>query len=138
MESKKYRAKKTAQRTGDWSRHKQLQKQILRVKTTEPQDPHFRRLYYQRFADDFLIGIIGSKADAVTLKAWLGDYLRTELQLELSAEKTLITNAKERVRFLSYDIMREKDVRVLRVHTKVGVQTKRTTTHHLALLKPRD
>src|SRR5258708_1661926 len=85
-----------------------------------------------------MIGIIGSKADAVTLKAWLGDYLRTELQLELSAEKTLITNAKERVRFLGYDIMREKGVRVLRVHTKIGVQTKRTTTHQLALLMPRD
>jgi group II intron reverse transcriptase/maturase len=138
LESKKYRAKKKAQRTGDWSRYKQLQKQMLRVKTTEPQDPHFRRLSYQRFADDFLVGIIGRKADAVALKTWLGDYLRTELQLELSTEKTLITNAKERVRFLGYDSMREKGVRVLRVHTKVGVQTKRTTTHQLALLMPRD
>jgi len=138
LENKKYRAKKKARQTGNWSKYKQLQKRMLHVKTTDPQDPNFRRLYYQRFADDFLVGIIGSKADAVALKAWLGDYLRTELQLELSAEKTLITNAKERVRFLGYDIMREKGVRVLRVHTKVGVQTKRTTTHQLALLMPRD
>ncbi len=138
LANQKYRAKKHARLRGDWSKYKQLQKRMLHVKTTDPQDPNFRRLYYQRYADDFLVGIIGSKADAVALKAWLGDYLRTELQLELSAEKTLITNAKERVRFLGYDIMREKGVRVLRVHTKVGVQTKRTTTHQLTLLMPRD
>ena len=138
LANQKNRAKKRARLTGDWSKYKQLQKRMLQVKTTDPQDPNFRRLYYQRYADDFLVGVIGSKADAVALKAWLGDHLRTELQLELSAEKTLITNAKERVRFLGYDIMREKGVRVLRVHTKVGVQTKRTTTHQLTLLMPRD
>jgi group II intron reverse transcriptase/maturase len=138
LASQKVRAKKRARATGDWSKYKQLQKQLLRVKTTDPQDPHFRRIYYQRYADDFLIGVIGSKTDAIALKTWLGDYLKTELQLELSAEKTLITNAKERVRFLGYDIRREKGVRVLRVHTKVGVQTKRTTTHQLTLLMPRD
>jgi group II intron reverse transcriptase/maturase len=138
LANQKNRAKKRARLTGDWSKYKQLQKRMLHVKTTDPQDPNFRRLSYQRYADDFLVGIIGSKADAVALKAWLGDYLRTELQLELSAEKTLITNAKERVRFLGYDIVREKGVRVLRVHTKVGVQTKRTTTHQLTLVMPRD
>jgi len=138
VESQKYRAKKGARLTGDWSTYKHLQKKILQVKTTDPQDPNFRRLFYQRYADDFLIGVIGSKADANVLKAWLGEYLRTELQLELSEEKTLITNAKERVRFLGYDIMRERGVRVLRVHTKIGVQTKRTTTYQLTLLMPRD
>src|SRR5690349_20244077 len=54
----------------------------------------------------FVIGIIGSKADAVAMKSWLSAYLSTELHLELSDEKTLITHVDERVRFLGYDIIR--------------------------------
>jgi len=57
-------------------------------------------MYYCRYADDFLIGIIGSQAEALALKEWLSNYLQTELRLELSAEKTLVTHAEERVRFL--------------------------------------
>ena len=50
---------------------------------------------YCRYADDFVVGIIGSQADAIALKTWLTDYLKTELLLELSTDKTLITNAQE-------------------------------------------
>jgi RNA-directed DNA polymerase len=32
-------------------------------------DPNFRRLRYCRYADDFLVGVIGSKADAVRIMA---------------------------------------------------------------------
>jgi group II intron reverse transcriptase/maturase len=134
----KTKAKKNAQRTGDWKKFKALQKKLLSMEATNPQDPEFRRMYYVRYADDFLVGIIGSKADATALKVWLMEYLKTDLQLELSAEKTLITNVKERVRFLGYDIKKWAGVRKLRFATKRGVVTKRTCTRHLALLMPRD
>jgi group II intron reverse transcriptase/maturase len=135
---RKRRTKKKARQTGDWSNYKALTQQQLRMLPEDPQDPNYRRMRYIRYADDFLVGIIGSKADAVELKAWLTDYLRDELQLELSAEKTLITNARTRVRFLGYDIRRWNGQRRLKVRTKHGVVTKRTTTYHLVLLIPRD
>lgn len=138
MHTRKTRAKKEAQQTGDWTKYKALQQQLLNMEAADPQDSEYRRMYYVRYADDFLVGIIGSKADADALKTWLTEYLRTELQLELSAEKTLITNVKERVRFLGYDIKKWAGKRRLRFPTPQGVVTKRTCTRHLALLMPRD
>lgn len=132
------RAKRKARQTGDWKAYKAAQQVKLRLPATDPQDPNFRRLTYIRYADDFLIGVIGSKADAQALKQWLGDYLRDVLHLELSEEKTLITNAKERVSFLGYEILRGEGKRRLRYPSKLGVCTKRTTTQQLRLLIPRE
>jgi len=134
----KHKAKRQGQETGDWSEYKARADQLMRTTCTDPQDPNFRRMVYQRYADDFLVGIIGSKEDAKTVKAQLTEFLREKLQLELSAEKTLITNAKNRVRFLGYDIKRWNSHKRLRYHTKQGVMTKRTCTYHLALLMPKD
>jgi len=102
----------------------------------DPLDPGYRRLQYVRYADDFLIGIHGTKADGEEIKNWLEAFLRDELQLELSVEKTRITNAKERVRFLGYDIRRWNSRRILRIHTRRGVRTQRTTTYQLGLFMP--
>lgn len=59
-----------------------------------PMDENYRRLKYVRYADDFLIGVIGSKADCERIKADITEYMMNNLKLELSAEKTLITHAK--------------------------------------------
>ena len=42
----------------------------------DPQDPNFRRLWYVRYADDFLLGYVGPKADAVKIKQQIAAYLR--------------------------------------------------------------
>ncbi|MCA9884634.1 MAG: hypothetical protein KC615_09070 [Anaerolineae bacterium] len=131
-------AKHKARETGDWTRYKALQQQLLQMQPEDQQDPNFRRLRYVRYADDFLIGIVGSKADAKAIKTWIAGFLKQELQLELSAEKTLITNARDTIRFLGYDIQRWAGKRVLKVHTPSGVMTKRTTSYHLALRLPYD
>ncbi|MBU0510795.1 MAG: hypothetical protein KJ638_03720 [Chloroflexi bacterium] len=136
--TRKVRAKKAAQHTGDWTKYKALRKQLLSMESGDPQDPDYRRMYYVRYADDFLVGIIGSKADAVAMKTWLAEFLHDVLKLELSGEKTLITNAKERVRFLGYEIVKWAGKRILRYPTKQGVVTRRTCTRHLALLMPPD
>ena len=61
-------------------------------------------LQYIRYADDFIIGMIGNKADAEALKADLAIFLKEKLGLTLSAEKTKITHSAELVRFLGYDL----------------------------------
>jgi group II intron reverse transcriptase/maturase len=139
ISAKVARAKKKARKTGDWTRYKALRKEMLKTQAKDPQDPDYRRLHFVRYADDWLAGVIGSKADAEELKRWVETYLREELQLELSAEKTLITNSKQRVRFLGYDIKRWEGERIYRFRTKTGqVITKRTGTYQLRLLMPRD
>ena len=74
-----------------------------RVKIPVYQDNN-KRICYVRYADDFLIGVVGSKEDCVEIKAELKDFLAAELKLELSDEKTKITHSSESARFLGYDV----------------------------------
>ena len=67
-------------------------------------DEQYRRLKYVRYADDFLVGVIGSKSDCEAIKADLKKYMQEQLKLELSEEKTLITNAQDKAKFLGYEI----------------------------------
>jgi group II intron reverse transcriptase/maturase len=63
------------------------------------------KLYYIRYADDWLIGIWGSKEDSIKVQKRIETFLKTELFLEMSVEKTKITHAgKEKAHFLGYDI----------------------------------
>jgi len=63
-----------------------------------------------RYADDFLLGCIGPKEEAIQIKEQLRRHLAENLKLELSEEKTLITHVKtERARFLGYAITRFHD-----------------------------
>lgn len=77
---------------------------MLNIDYSDPQDRDYRRLSYVRYADDWLCGVIGSKADAEKIKTDIKTYLMSELKLELSDTKTLITNGKDKARFLGYDI----------------------------------
>ena len=66
-------------------------------------DPHYRRLQYIRYADDFILSFIGTKAEAEAIKAAIGTFLKEKLHLELSPTKTLITHARtEYARFVGY------------------------------------
>ena len=52
-----------------------------------------------------MLGFIGPKDEAESIKTRLEEFLRDHLKLELSPEKTLITHAvNEKARFLGYDI----------------------------------
>lgn len=54
-------------------------------------DENFRRLKYVRYADDFLCAVIGTKAEAETIKQDIKVFLQEKLALELSEEKKLST-----------------------------------------------
>jgi group II intron reverse transcriptase/maturase len=82
-----------------------LLKRMQRLPSSDPLDPDYRRLRYVRYADDFLLGFIGPKAQAEAIKERLAGFLQETLGLELSPEKTLITHAATaKARFLGYDI----------------------------------
>ena len=85
------------------------QQQILTMPSGNDMDENFRRLNYVRYADDFLIGVIGNKAECEKIKADVTQFMQEKLKLEMSQEKTLITNAQDSAKFLGYEISVRKD-----------------------------
>lgn len=81
-----------------------VQKEMRKLPASMDMDDRYRRLKYVRYADDFLIGVIGSKADCEKMKEDFTAFMMDKLKLELSAEKTLITNAHDAAKFLGYEI----------------------------------
>src|SRR4051812_37876246 len=56
-------------------------------------------------ATRLLLGFIGTKEEATVIKSKIRDWLRDNLKLELSEEKTLITHAgTDAARFLGYEV----------------------------------
>lgn len=95
---------------GELTAYKELRKELQRMPSYNVRDPNFRRLYYARYADDFLLGFTGPKEEAEEIREQLREFLSKELKLELSEEKTLITHATtEAARFLGYEIRRYHD-----------------------------
>ena len=83
-----------------------LRQQMQQLPSGDPFDPGYRRLHYVRYADDFVLGFIGSKVEAEQIKASLETFLRDTLKLELSREKTLITHAtSQAATFLGYELV---------------------------------
>jgi group II intron reverse transcriptase/maturase len=94
-----------ARRAGDRTLVRALYRRLHSLPHGDPTDPGYRRLRYCRYADDTLLGFAGPKAEAEEIKQRLAAFLRDELRLELSPEKTLITHARtQRARFLGYEI----------------------------------
>ena len=88
---------------------KALYKELQSHDSKDLFDPNYRRLKYVRYADDFILGVIGSKKEAEQIKHDLKTFLKEHLKLELSDEKTLITHSKKNASFLGYDIRVVRD-----------------------------
>ncbi len=94
-----------ARKRGDRTQVRELRKRQRGLPSQDPQDPDYRRLRYARYADDHLLGFVGPKAEAEEIKQRLAQFLRDDLKLDLSQEKTLITHARtSAARFLGYEI----------------------------------
>ena len=94
-----------ARRHGDRATARELRKQARSMPSGMPDDPGFRRLRYSRYADDHLLGFTGPKSEALQIKARLAQFLRDDLKLELSQDKTLITHARtQAAKYLGYEI----------------------------------
>ena len=114
---------------------KRLQCEQRQIPRTPIRDATYKSLQYVRYADDFIIGIIGSKQDAEHLKSELTVFLKEKLGLTLSAEKTKITHTAEPARFLGYDISVTRSNEVKRL--KNGVKS-RIYTSVVKLYTPHD
>jgi len=98
------RAKK-AKAKGDMEKYRAYAKQARMLPSTDVYDHGYRRLRYVRYADDFMLGLIGTKAEAEEIKQRVKTWLADSMKLELSEEKTLITHAStDRAKFLGYEV----------------------------------
>lgn len=94
----------------------------------DPMDPKFRRMTWCRYADDFYIGIIGPKSEALSIRDQVGGYLNS-IGLQLSEAKTTLTHfPRNTIEFLGASLqgrktdgkyMRTKHGRKHRIHMEI-------------------
>jgi retron-type reverse transcriptase len=53
---------------GDKARARELRREAQTLPSSDPNDPAYRRLHYVRYADDFLLGFNGPRAEAEAIK----------------------------------------------------------------------
>lgn len=114
---------------------KALRRSLRSMPYSDQMDENYKRVFYVRYADDFLIGVIGSKADAEQIKKDVGSFIRENLHLEMSEEKTLITHGHNFAKFLGYEITVSKDG--FNKKTKTGF-TRRVNNGKVLLYVPHD
>ena len=94
---------------GDIKTAHQLVVKRREIPSVDTHDENYRRFRYVRYADDFLIGFTGSKAEAEEIKVEMKEFLMEKLNLTLSVGKTLITNASSQsAKFLGYEIKAQR------------------------------
>lgn len=88
---------------------KTIKFKMRHLSSGNPIDKNFKRFIFVRYADDWLVGVIGSKADCEKIKLDIQNFLTNQLNLKLSDKKTKITNAKDSIRYLGYQIKKYKN-----------------------------
>jgi group II intron reverse transcriptase/maturase len=83
---------------------RRLQQERSKSRSGDDMDPGFRRLRYCRYADDFVLGVIGTRQEAETVRLEVQEFLRDELALEVAEEKSGVHHASDGVEFLGYRV----------------------------------
>lgn len=122
------------QATKDSEVVRQLEHEASLLPTVMVNDPDFCRIYYVRYADDWMIGVVGSKDLAETVKTRAASFLADNLRLELSEDKTLVTHAKtDEASFLGFRLSIGASVKRRMVKT----EGKRSTLKRVTGWQPR-
>lgn len=114
---------------------KKLEREEKSITPTIPKDADYKRIQYMRYADDFLVGVIGSKQDAEKVKQDVKTFLWENLKLEMSDAKTNVTHTGDRARFLGYDITVSRSQNLKK---KADGRIQRCQTGVVKLLVPRE
>jgi len=89
----------------DTREYRELGVKMRKFPSLDPKDPNFVRVRYVRYADDWVVGVTGPKRLAEEIKEKVRQFLKARLELTLSEEKTVITNARTSdAKFLGYRI----------------------------------
>ena len=143
----KYRKKIDAMKD-DASRHKEVETllreidrhhEVMRsIPSQDMSDPNFKRLKYSRYADDFIIGIIGSKEDAEHIMRQVRNFITQELRLKVNEEKTDIRHIEDGCQYLGYVVRQTKGEKTLKGNLHGRHSKRRTTSSIVSLYVPDD
>jgi retron-type reverse transcriptase len=117
---------------------KKLRRELWKVDSKDPFDPNFKRLYYVRYVDDFVVGVVGSRRASVDIQEKIRVFLLDNLKLTLSEEKTLLTRFSNDFIFFLGALIKgswEKEKRIKLIKRK-GVSRKVRLTSRVVLHAP--
>ena len=96
----------------------------------------YKRIRYCRYADDFILGVIGSSEEARHIKQSIESFLNNELKLQIAEDKTRIRKGKQGIQFLSYEISTWRSDKTFRKKVKGTYTSQRTVTETIMLKVP--
>jgi group II intron reverse transcriptase/maturase len=117
---------------------KTLQAQRRRLPSADPFDETSKRLLYCRYADDSLIGIIGSHADAERVSQQVKRSMEETLHLTLAEEQCHIRPSREGAIFLGYEVKTYTGTRVGKVKQGKYHPTSKSVSERIQLGLPKD
>lgn len=116
-------------RATDQAIKRRLSRQMRRCFSLNMMDPEFRRLLYVRYADDFVICLIGPQSDAKKIRLDIKNFLKDKCGLDLNVDKTVISKISDGFNFLGAHITKAN---MLKNHViKVEGRGKRRATTRL-------
>ncbi|NMG41902.1 group II intron reverse transcriptase/maturase [Chelativorans sp. ZYF759] len=98
------------ERYGRWSTHPREPARNATNRRFDDRKNGRPAFYMVRYADDFVILVEGTREQAEAEKQALAQFLKTELRMELSMEKTAITSVEEGFNFLGYRVVQAKAI----------------------------
>jgi group II intron reverse transcriptase/maturase len=119
-------------------KRRKIQHKMREIPSVDLFDPDYRRLRYVRYADDFIIGVIGSRNDAEEVMQQVKSFIENELLLEIADEKTCIRSAKKGVRFLGYDAKIYSGEKLVKLTNEYGTCVKRTMRQKIQVHIPQE
>ena len=117
---------------------RELETQRSAMPSKDGLDPNYKRLLFCRYADDFLIGVIGSKAEAREIMQEVTDFLRHQLRLEASPEKRKVSKATDGTVFLGYRVQTVTKGRIRRKKLRRRVVRSRANADRVHLRVSRE
>ncbi|MBI1925535.1 hypothetical protein HYR99_14940 [Candidatus Poribacteria bacterium] len=141
LEDLKYRLRKEIKRKGQQPELvNRLKEADQRQKGMPSSDTHakgFKRLKYCRYADDFILGVIGSKEEAHEIKSKVVNFLEKGLRLQIAEDKTRIASGTEGIQFLSYEIsIQRSDDKIIKIQIYGTYTTKRSINETIKMSVP--
>lgn len=137
---KKYRKIKdtaTAEELAEISRQiRVLSEERKKIPFGDQSDPNYKRLRYSRYADDFILGVIGSKADAVRVSENIRGFITEKLNLQIAEDKFAIRHASDGVNYLGFRVISYSGKRCLRLKNSGTYTVQRTTKERIQLIIP--
>jgi len=117
---------------------KALQSLRRQLPSGDPFDREYKRLYYCRYADDYLIGIIGSHADTEKVSQEVKRYIQEMLELTIAEEKCHIRHSREGATFLGYRVRTYSGNRVVKVKRGKRYTANKSVSERIQLHIPLD